>query len=142
MDKKAAPGIPGITSTPQAPAFLGARPLAAVLEELAAVLSTLPPERLGDAVGAVVGVIVGATMRPIGDALAAAQRLQDARRDGLVTTVDAARRLRVHPWTIRQAIRSGELPHVRFGRCLRIKTADLEAFVAARRDGGWRRSSP
>jgi excisionase family DNA binding protein len=133
-------GISGVTSALQAPAFLGARPLAAVLEELAAVLSALPPERLAGAAGEVLRVLVGATMRPLWDTLVATERLQDARRDGLLTTADAARVLRVHPWTVRQAIRSGELPSVRIGRCLRIKAADLDAFVLSRREGGWRQA--
>jgi excisionase family DNA binding protein len=116
-----------------------ARPLAAVLEELSAVLQRLPPEALGGAVAAVLGVVVREAVRPFQDVLAGVQALQDARRDGLVTTRTAAERLGCHPWTIRAAIQSGELPHVRVGRCLRIKTADLDAFVAARREGGWRR---
>jgi excisionase family DNA binding protein len=133
-------GISGVASTPQAPAYVGPRPLGAVLEELSAVLQTLPPARLGDAVGAVFGVLVREVHRPLQDVLAGVQALQDARRDGLVTTQEAARVLRVHPWTVRAAIERGELPHVRIGRCLRIKTADLDAFVAARREGGWRQA--
>jgi excisionase family DNA binding protein len=73
--------------------------------------------------------------------MTAAQVVYDARRDGLVTTAEAARVLRVHPWTVRQAIQSGELPSIRIGRCLRIKVADLDRFVSERREGGWRRSS-
>jgi excisionase family DNA binding protein len=125
----------------QAPRPLGARPLAAVLEELAAVLQSLPPAALADAVGPVLGVVVREVYRPLEHVLAGAQALQDARADGLVTTAEAARVLRVHPWTVRAAIERGELPHVRIGRCLRIKTADLDAFVAARREGGWRRGA-
>jgi excisionase family DNA binding protein len=121
---------PGVASTPQAPSFLGPRPLAAVLEELSAVLRTLPPERRGDAVGLVVGVALGAALGPGPDLVP----------DGLMTTREAAARCRVHPWTIRQAIRVGALPSVRLGRALRIQTRDLDAYLLARREGGWRGS--
>jgi excisionase family DNA binding protein len=131
-------GIPGVASTPQAPAGLGSRPIQAILEELSAVLRTLPPEALGGAVAAVLGVVVREVVRPFQDVLAGVQALQDARSDGLVSTRAAAQRLGVHPWTIRAAIQSGELPHVRIGRCLRIKVADLDRFVSERREGEWR----
>jgi excisionase family DNA binding protein len=116
-----------------------ARPLAALLQELAQTLQSLPPEALGNAVGPVLGVVVHEALRPVVDALTAAQAVYEARRDGLVTTAEAARVLRVHPWTVRQAIQSGELPSIRIGRCLRIKVADLDRFVSERREGGWRR---
>jgi excisionase family DNA binding protein len=133
-------GRPEVASAPQAPDYLGARPLAEVLAELAAVLQSVPPERLAGVVVEVLGVVVREAVRPLGDALAGAQRLQDARSDGLLNTQAAARVLGVHPWTVRQAIECGELPSVRIGRCLRIKTADLDAYVLARRAGGRRRS--
>jgi excisionase family DNA binding protein len=120
----------GVASAPQAPSFLGPRPLAAVLEELSAVLRTLPPERRGDAVGLVVGVALGAALGPV----------QDPLPDGLVTTREAAARCRVHPWTIRQAIRVGALPSIRLGRALRIRTRDLDAYLLARREGGRRQA--
>ncbi|OKI34584.1 hypothetical protein A6A25_25285 [Saccharothrix sp. CB00851] len=46
---------------------------------------------------------------------------------------DAAARLSVSEATIRRAIRSGELAHVRIGRAVRVAVVDLDAYAAARR---------
>jgi excisionase family DNA binding protein len=46
---------------------------------------------------------------------------------------DAAVRLSVSEVTIRRAIRSGALAHVRIGRAVRIVVADLDAYATARR---------
>ena len=46
---------------------------------------------------------------------------------------DAAARLAVSEVTIRRAIRSGALAHVRIGRAVRIAIADLDAYADARR---------
>jgi excisionase family DNA binding protein len=123
-------GRPGVASAPQAPAYLGARPLAAVLEELAAVLVSLPPARRSAAVGEVLGVALTAALGPV----------EAPASDGLVTTREAAARCRVHPWTIRQAVRVGALPSVRLGRALRISVRDLDAYLLSRKEGGWRQA--
>lgn len=49
---------------------------------------------------------------------------------------DAAGHLSVSEVTIRRAIRSGALAHVRIGRAVRIAVADLDAYATARREGG------
>ncbi|WP_238598610.1 helix-turn-helix domain-containing protein [Saccharothrix sp. ALI-22-I] len=46
---------------------------------------------------------------------------------------DAAARLSVSEATIRRAVRSGELAHVRIGRAVRVAVTDLDAYAAARR---------
>ena len=46
---------------------------------------------------------------------------------------DAAVCLSVSEVTIRRAIRSGALAHVRIGRAVRIAVADLNAYATARR---------
>jgi excisionase family DNA binding protein len=123
-------GIPGVASAPQAPAYLGARPLAELLTELAAILSTMPPERRGRAVGDVIGTAL----------VAALGQGDHPVPDGLMTTRAAAARCGVHPWTIRQAIRVGALPSVRLGRALRISVRDLDAYLLSRKEGGWRQA--
>nr|WP_285744465.1 helix-turn-helix domain-containing protein [Lentzea sp. NBRC 105346] len=54
---------------------------------------------------------------------------------------EAAAHLSVSEITIRRAIRAGELPHVRFGRLVRVSAADLNEFAAARRVTGVTRGS-
>lgn len=56
----------------------------------------------------------------------------------LVDTREAARLLAVSPRTVWSMMARGELPTVRLGRAVRVRMADLEAFVAARagREGG------
>lgn len=46
-----------------------------------------------------------------------------------LTVAEAAATLQLSPKTIYRAIESGELPHHRFGRAVRIALADLEAFA-------------
>ncbi|MGH3864102.1 helix-turn-helix domain-containing protein [Actinokineospora sp.] len=46
---------------------------------------------------------------------------------------NAAARLSVSEATIRRAIRSGGLAHVRIGRTVRVAVTDLDAFAAERR---------
>jgi excisionase family DNA binding protein len=46
---------------------------------------------------------------------------------------DAANYLSMSEVSIRRAVRSGHLPHIRFGRSVRIALTDLNAFAAAHR---------
>lgn len=55
------------------------------------------------------------------------------RDEALLTVEDAAKRVKVHPETIRGWIRSGELPAVDIGGKYRIYPNDLEAFLRRRR---------
>jgi excisionase family DNA binding protein len=64
--------------------------------------------------------------------------LDDPQKTGtvLLTIPDAARRLSVHPRTVKRAIQAGDLPVVLLNdrqRGRRVALDDLEAFVAARR---------
>jgi excisionase family DNA binding protein len=53
--------------------------------------------------------------------------------EGLLTVEDAAKRVKVHPETIRGWIRSGELPAVDIGGKYRIYPDDLETFLKRRK---------
>jgi excisionase family DNA binding protein len=54
----------------------------------------------------------------------------------MLTVAEAAARLKVHPETIRRAIRKGELRALRFGhRTVRIAPADLEAWGRGEKQG-------
>ncbi|MBV8940549.1 MAG: helix-turn-helix domain-containing protein [Solirubrobacterales bacterium] len=57
--------------------------------------------------------------------------LADNSAEPLLTCSEAAERARVHIETIRRAVRRGELPASRAGRCLRIAVRDLEAWLKA-----------
>jgi excisionase family DNA binding protein len=51
---------------------------------------------------------------------------------GLVLTVaETARELRVHPLTVRRAIKRGDLPSVLVGRRVLVPIAGLESWLAA-----------
>ena len=55
----------------------------------------------------------------------------------LLTTAEVAERLGVHPVTVRNWVRSGELPSLRLGhRIRRVSEQDLASFLRIRRDGG------
>lgn len=55
----------------------------------------------------------------------------------LLSVQEAARRMGVNPMTIRRWIKSGGLKAHRAGpKLLRIASADLEAFLSARQEGG------
>lgn len=47
----------------------------------------------------------------------------------LLTVKEVAKLIRVSPMTVYRAVELGTLPHVRFGRTIRVDRADLEAFV-------------
>jgi excisionase family DNA binding protein len=55
------------------------------------------------------------------------------RDEELLTVEDAAKKVKVHPETIRGWIRSGELPAVDIGGKYRIYPADLDAFLRRRK---------
>ncbi|EDP62760.1 hypothetical protein BAL199_23167 [alpha proteobacterium BAL199] len=54
----------------------------------------------------------------------------------LLTVVEAATALQLSTKTIYRAVESGDLPHHRFGRAVRIALTDLEAFANRHRSGG------
>ena len=58
-----------------------------------------------------------------------------------LTVEEVADELRVHPETVRQWIRDGELEAFDTGRGYRISRADLDAFVQRRKTGKRRRGS-
>ena len=47
-----------------------------------------------------------------------------------LTVAEVAERLKVHPITVRRHIKAGRLRAVRFGRAVRIRESDLDAYVA------------
>lgn len=51
----------------------------------------------------------------------------------LVSVRDVARRLGVHPETVRRLIHDGRLRAVRVGRVLRVDPSDLDGFLARQR---------
>jgi excisionase family DNA binding protein len=55
------------------------------------------------------------------------------RDEGLLTVEDAAKKVKVHPETIRGWIRSGELPAVDIGGKYRIYPEDLDDFLKRRK---------
>lgn len=57
-------------------------------------------------------------------------RTGDQRGDELLSAHEAAQRARAHVETIRRAVRRGELAAAQVGRSLRIRSADLEAWLA------------
>ncbi len=56
--------------------------------------------------------------------------------DRLVTRRDVARRTALSESYIRRLTDEGELPHYRFGRAVRYRTDDVDAFLEARRHAG------
>lgn len=50
-----------------------------------------------------------------------------------LSTQDAARRLGITPRTLYRFIDLGELPAYRLGRVIRLKAADVEAFIESSR---------
>jgi excisionase family DNA binding protein len=57
-------------------------------------------------------------------------------QDALLTAHEAAQHARAHVETIRRAVRRGELSAAQVGRSLRIRSGDLEAWLASsERDG-------
>ena len=53
-----------------------------------------------------------------------------------LTVHQASKLLHVSTWAIYQAIRSGELPVIRWGRRVVLQREDLAAFLSAKRDEG------
>jgi excisionase family DNA binding protein len=54
----------------------------------------------------------------------------------LLTTAEAAERLKVSRRAVQEWIATGALVHIRRGRYLRIDEKDLEAFVEKHKSGG------
>jgi excisionase family DNA binding protein len=56
----------------------------------------------------------------------------------LLTAKEAAKRLHVHVNTVKRMIRSGALPHYRFGERgdIRLSVEDVDAWLRARRKEG------
>lgn len=52
-------------------------------------------------------------------------------QDEWISTTETARRLGMNVRTLYGFIDRGELPAYRFGRVIRVKVADLEAFIEA-----------
>jgi len=47
----------------------------------------------------------------------------------LMKIEEVSERLQVHPGTVRNLVKRGELPYVKIGKSLRFKTDDVEALV-------------
>jgi excisionase family DNA binding protein len=56
--------------------------------------------------------------------------------EGLLTAQEAAELVEAHVETIRRAVRRGDLPALKVGRELRIRTVDLEAWLARHEPAG------
>lgn len=52
----------------------------------------------------------------------------------LFTITDVAEALRSSTKTVRRLIETGDLPHVRIGRLIRVQPTDLERFINSRRE--------
>ncbi len=53
-----------------------------------------------------------------------------------ITPREAAKMLKVSPWTIYEAVRMLELPHYRFGKKIIIDKGDLEKWINEKKVGG------
>jgi excisionase family DNA binding protein len=59
-------------------------------------------------------------------------------RPAAMSVVDAGKYLGVSPDTVRRLIRSGAVPHARIGNSIRIRSADLDAYLEAQTTRDWR----
>ena len=57
-------------------------------------------------------------------------------RLSLLTVVEVAQILNISTSLVYRLIKSGELPAVRLGRALRVKSGDLEQYIARKTFGG------
>jgi PTS system nitrogen regulatory IIA component len=55
--------------------------------------------------------------------------------DELLTVVEVARWLRITPRTVYRFVHHAQLPHIRVGRGLRFKRADVEAWLRRHAEG-------
>ena len=53
-----------------------------------------------------------------------------------LTAADLAQRLGVPTWSVYQLAKEGQLPHIRIGRRVRFRLADIERWEAERVEGG------
>ena len=53
-------------------------------------------------------------------------------RNRLLRVTEVAEMLGVGAWRIYQVCETGELPHVRINNSIRVRPADVEAFIASR----------
>ncbi len=53
----------------------------------------------------------------------------------LLTATQAAEALAISPRKLWSMTQSGQVPHIRLGRCLRYPAADLQRWIDARREG-------
>ncbi len=51
--------------------------------------------------------------------------------DPLYTVAEVSDLLRLKPWTIYAAIRRGEFPVVKIGRCIRVRPDELDTYLGA-----------
>lgn len=48
-----------------------------------------------------------------------------------ITPIEIAQYIHVSPITVRKWLREGEIPYTKFGRVVRVKTRDFEAYCKA-----------
>ena len=54
----------------------------------------------------------------------------------LLTPLESSRTLRISPRKLWSLTASGEIPHVRIGRCVRYDPRDLVAYLESQKKGG------
>ena len=54
----------------------------------------------------------------------------------LLTATQAAEALVISPRKLWSMTQSGQVPHIRLGRCLRYPAADLRLWIDAQKEGG------
>lgn len=62
---------------------------------------------------------------------------RDGKPTAVLDTLEAAAYLGVSEPTLRRLIRDGEVPHIRIGRALRFRVADLDAYLNKQRSRFW-----
>lgn len=63
---------------------------------------------------------------------------RDGKPTAVLDTLEAAAYLGVSEPTLRRLIREGEVPHVRIGRALRFRVADLDAYLEKHTGTEWK----
>lgn len=54
----------------------------------------------------------------------------------LLTPLEAARALAISPRKLWSMTASGEIPHIRLGRCVRYPVNDVQRWIASNKKGG------